>query len=342
MSFLSVESDDYEAAKGQHFNEYIIEKKIGNGGFSSVWKVKKYTNNTDTAYALKIHKTGKVFGNAVQNEIFLLNGINHPNIITPVDKFKYYTNELTSRKHYCLVYDLCDYDLYYLIKKNKFKPLDKKYIKLIAKDILTGIHVLHEKKIIHSDVKPDNILFKDGIAKIADFSTADLEYKYDIGIIGTRNYRAPEVILGLNLSTKIDIWSIGCVLFELITGDLLFDPEKYPALNISRTENFLALMIELCGPIPIYMANGQYAHNYLNVPKSILFMDFNNDYLSTTIHIKKINKWPMAHILQTKYKYEFDEDNKCMIDLLDKMLTIDPNKRISAEECLNHKWFICE
>ena len=186
---------------------------------------------------------------------------------------------------------------------------------------MTGLYILHSNKIIHSDVKPDNILFRNGIAKVADFSTANFEYIFDSGIVGTRYYRAPEVILGLNLSSAIDIWSAGCVMFELISGNILFKPTKFA--HISQSENHIAAIIKLCGSIPNYMANGYYAYKYF--PKNVRTL---ND-INRTINIKRINRYSLRDILG---------DNSA-IDLLEQMLQIDPNKRASAKSLLQHHWF---
>jgi serine/threonine-protein kinase SRPK3 len=85
-------------------------------------------------------------------------------------------------------------------------------------------------------------------AKIVDFGNACWTYKHFTDDIQTRQYRSPEVLLGAKYDTPCDLWSLACVLFELATGDFLFDPRSGEAWD--RDEDHLALMLELLGRMP--------------------------------------------------------------------------------------------
>ena len=100
-------------------------------------------------------------------------------------------------------------------------------VKAVAVEILQAIEQLHQLDLIHSDLKPENILYdvESKTSKLIDFSTAGKELRRG-GRFGTRAYRAPEVLLGSPLSKAIDIWALGCLIYELFVGDYLFDP--YP------------------------------------------------------------------------------------------------------------------
>jgi len=89
------------------------------------------------------------------------------------------------------------------------------------------------------------------LVKLCDMGSAGPEDCLDTyTIVTTRQYRAPEVILGAKLTKKIDIWSLGCIIYELITGDFCFDVDRNPAGGISRDEHHLQLMMELLGDFP--------------------------------------------------------------------------------------------
>ena len=101
--------------------------------------------------------------------------------------------------------------------------------------------------------------------KIADLGNACWVNKHFSEDIQTRQYRSPEVILGARYNEKADIWSLACMVFELVTGDLLFDPRSDSHGKYSRDDDHLALMIELVGPFPKRLAlKGKYAREYFN------------------------------------------------------------------------------
>jgi serine/threonine protein kinase len=320
MSFSSIESDDYVPAQEQIFNgRYTVLNQIGSGAFSTVWRC--VDEETGYHVALKIQKTSLECELAAKAEAKLLAGINHPNVICLLDKFIYYNPLSTSRKHYCLVYELCECNLYELMDSCDFGQVDREFTILIIRQILNGLVELHSRQIIHTDLKPENILLKGTTAKIADFSTADWQYCCDPAIVGTRHYRAPEVILGLNLTTTCDIWAVGCILFELLTGDILFYPHNYGSWNISRDEDHLAMMVELLGPISNWMLNGRRSHKFFK--KNGQFKN-----------LRHLLMWPIDKVMYEKYKI----NDPSLIDLLAKMLTIDPQQRLTAAECLQHPW----
>jgi dual specificity tyrosine-phosphorylation-regulated kinase 2/3/4 len=312
---------DYKPYKGQFFNgRYTIIDKLGSGAFSTVWRC--IDEETVSNVAIKIQKSMYSSILAAKTEVKILKNLSHKNIIKLIDKFIYYDLQPTTRKHYCLVYELCDSNLqelmtlYYEEEAN-----DINFIKSTFKQILVGIAELHKHQIIHTDIKPENILMKGNVPKISDFGTSDYQYRIDSQIVGTRYYRSPEVILGCNLTIASDIWSLGILLFELMTGDILFNPKTYISWNINRDEDHLGQINELLGPIPKWMKNGKRGKKFFNK-----FGEFR--------HINQLLSSSLEGLLKNKY---FIKD-KLFIDLINKMLIIDPLKRITINECINHKW----
>jgi serine/threonine protein kinase len=161
------------------------------------------------------------------------------------------------------------------------------------------------------------------IYKIVDLGNSCYLDRHFSEDIQTRQYRAPEVLLHAGYDTKADMWSLACMVFELVTGDYLFDPkgtEEFP-----RDEDHLALVIELFGPIPRSMVDrGKEKHKYYNRKYQLR-------------HIKDLKRWPLRDVLVEKYGLE-QGAAKELSEFLLPMLTIEPAKRASAEEMLKHKW----
>jgi len=116
-------------------------------------------------------------------------------------------------------------NLYRYIKGPKFTVIRKETLRNIAYQMLNGLAQLRKIGIIHCDLKPENVMFTDNTntkVKIVDFGSACTEYKTGYKYVQSRFYRAPEVVLGLNYSFEVDMWSFGCILCELATGKPLF------------------------------------------------------------------------------------------------------------------------
>lgn len=167
----------------------------------------------------------------------------------------------------------------------------------------------------------NDAVFARGVVKIADLGNACWINKHFTDDIQTRQYRSPEVILGIKYHTPVDIWSAACVIFELLTGDYLFDP--HTGAGYDRDEDHLALMIELLGAMPKYMTRrGEFSKDLFNRNGELRM-------------IKKLDFFPLQEVLEDKYKM-----NKADADLITSfllpMLRLDPMKRATAQECLAH------
>ncbi|KAG2175404.1 hypothetical protein INT43_001051, partial [Umbelopsis isabellina] len=129
------------------------------------------------------------------------------------------------KSHLCLVFELLSVNLYELIKQNQFKGLSTNLVRVFATQLLDALIVLRENQIIHCDLKPENILLKNlesPAIKVIDFGSACHESQQVYTYIQSRFYRSPEVLLGLQYTTAIDMWSFGCIIAELFLGLPLF------------------------------------------------------------------------------------------------------------------------
>lgn len=133
------------------------------------------------------------------------------------------------RSHICMTFDLLSINLYDLLKANKFQGMSIGLIRAFAIQILKAMRLMKKLDIIHCDMKPENILLnrinKSRIT-IIDFGSACYTDQRVYTYIQSRFYRAPEIMLGIPYTTAIDMWSVGCMLVELMTGYPLFPGES--------------------------------------------------------------------------------------------------------------------
>ena len=198
--------------------DYIITKKIGKGSFSNVYKA--YHKKTNALYALKIFETKKFSEKIIQciyNEIKILMEIDHPNIVKLHETIK-------TKEYIYLVLDYCSKgDLHNNIS-NKDVLTETK-----AKDffiqISKGLYYIWKNKLIHRDLKPHNVLLtEEGVLKIADFGFAKHleETKMLETLCGSPIYMAPEILKFKEYDGKVDLWSMGVILYQLVTGTYPF------------------------------------------------------------------------------------------------------------------------
>lgn len=142
-----------------YHDRYIMEKKLGFGYFSTVWLASDKTvdnNHPHKLVAIKISKSRESFQEAAQDELKLLGEIgSHPFCVQLLNQFIIWGS---NGKHYCLVFEMMWKDLYYLIRKFQYRGIPNKLLKVICYQVLCGVEYIHEKRIIHTDIKPENFL----------------------------------------------------------------------------------------------------------------------------------------------------------------------------------------
>lgn len=159
--------------------------------------------------------------------------------------------------------------------------------------------------------------------KIADLGNACWVEKHFTNDIQTRQYRAPEVILGINYDTSCDIWSAACVIFELATGDYLFSP--HTGQRYSKDEDHIAQMIELLGKMSRSFAlGGKYSEEIFNRRGELR-------------HIRDLEYWKLEDVFMEKYRMD-PLDAKELASFLLPMLEYSPRRRSTAQECLRHSF----
>ena len=166
--------------------------------------------------------------------------------------------------------------------------------------------------------------------KIADLGNACWTFKHFTDDIQTRQYRSPEVILGIDYDSSTDIWSLACLLFELATGDYLFTPRE--GRRYSKDEDHLAQMIELLGPMPSrWVHSGRYSRDY--------FTSASRRGAAQLRHINDLDFWSLEAVLEEKYRMDRLEAKEFAAFLL-PMLQYLPSQRASAAQCLQSPWLL--
>ena len=315
---------------------YQYQRELGDAAFSTA--VQCMDIKEKRLVCIKIIKNNKDYFDQSIDEIKLLRYINangdpDKKYFLRVYDYFYY------KEHLMIVSELLKdnlYDFYkYLTDNNNTEYFSVERIQKLTKQILICLEFIHDLKIIHCDLKPENILMKsitEATCKVIDFGSSCFVHDHLSAYIQSRSYRAPEVILGCRYDYKIDMWSLGCILAEIYTGNVLFQNDSI--------QSMLARIIGICGPIPNWMyEKGKLVNDFFTKEK-LLYMEpnavDNNESMNQTSPQERGKK---VHILVPKkssLRKRIRTNNEQFFNFLSGLLKIDPNDRMSAKEALNH------
>jgi len=282
--------------------KYSKLEKIGEGTYGVVYKAKNLETSEIVALKrIKLESEDEGIPSTAIKEISLLKGLNNPNIVKLYDV-------IHGERKLTLVFEFLDFDLKKCIdEKTKVTyPTIKSYLY----QLLNGIAFCHEHRVLHRDLKPQNLLInKKGELKLADFGLArsfGIPVRNKSHEVVTLWYRAPDVLMGsTKYSSSIDIWSTGCIFAEMVTGKPLF-----PGQN---NADQLMLIFKTLG-----------------TPNEKIWPGFKE--------LPEYKETFPQHPLQKLSVIipGLDEEG---YDLLGKMLQYDPNQRLSAVKCMQHSFF---
>nr|KAJ3422635.1 Dual specificity tyrosine-phosphorylation-regulated kinase 1A [Polyrhizophydium stewartii] len=330
------ENDDYIVRPGEVWNNrFEIHKALGKGSFGLV--VQAYDRESSEQVAIKIIKNRRSFYNQGQVEIRLLQLISgrdqdESNCVVHMKE------HFMHRNHLCIVYELLHMNLYEILKRNRFTGLPLFLVRQFCSQLLCGLRFLSQSdmQIIHCDLKPENIMLRiaDGPQiKIIDFGSSCFNKQTTYTYIQSRFYRSPEVIMGHPYTTAIDMWSLGCVLVELLTGEPLF-PGKDEHDQMVRICEVLGLppqdFLDRTPPdrlSRIFVRRGQGVGSGAGASSSTWGMAL------------VPGKRASCGLSDTDTADASYTDQIRFIDLVERMLRFEPDQRIKPDEALEHPFF---
>lgn len=228
--------DDYGDDVGELLDKYEIRALIGEGQYGRVYEgVSRRTGDRVALKKILLDDDDGVPATAIR-EVASLKALNHSNIVRLLD-----VDCNSSRTALTFVFEFMDGDLRQYVKQ--FAPLKEDVIRTMFFQILLGVTYSHAQRVIHRDLKPQNVLIRGTTPKIADFGlarTVTTPHMPFTREVVTLWYRAPEILLGSSrYSTPVDMWSCGCILAEMAVGTAIFNGDS----------EFGTLMhiFELCG-----------------------------------------------------------------------------------------------
>ena len=421
---------------------YVLIQKLGWGEFSTVWlayDTKHATlgrGATPAFVAVKVAKCRSSVQEATHYEVSLLRYVEArlPSYAAVTNIIDCFDVQGEFGTHTCMVMPLCGPNLLSIIdrvkgQRGRRSADDVRLVKEIIISVLISLHELSVLNVVHTDIKPENVLccavdtklvnsmekfcsynkdrshmistdeFRDAMAQqtndhlvcLADFGLSALleppgsaatwaalcpsinpsvfaplmrcKKNFNVTtpgvvdnlrgtLIQTREYRAPEVLLGLDFTCATDVWSVGCMAFELITGNFLMDPKKKTRDTREMDVEHLAMMMQLIGPLPaditdIRVRNNDYYEAVIEgtpVPRRTgrpppeylhRFIDKEGNF----IYAARYRSYPRRSLEMELEQYlGFREAHLASNFILSCLCSYDPKNRPSAEKLLGHPW----
>uniref|UniRef100_A0A7S0R1R8 cyclin-dependent kinase n=1 Tax=Pyramimonas obovata TaxID=1411642 RepID=A0A7S0R1R8_9CHLO len=288
-------------------DKYTKEEKIGEGTYGVVYKARcKETNDQIALKKIRLNQDDEGIPSTAIREIALLKELEHQNIVRLRDV-------VHQNMRLYLVFDFLDLDLKKLMDSTPGFSQDRVLIKRYMYQLISATAHCHAHRVLHRDLKPQNLLIDKATRclKLADFGLArafGIPIRTYTHEVVTLWYRAPEILLGArHYSTPVDLWSIGCIFYEMVTQKPLFP-------GSSEIEQLYKIFKVLGTPNPTTWPG----------------VESFADYTST---------FPKWHPIDLKDMFEQNPLEPAGIDLLARLLVYEPTRRITAREALLHPYF---
>ncbi|RAL47560.1 hypothetical protein DM860_011298 [Cuscuta australis] len=306
-------------------SRYKIHSKMGEGTFGQVLEC--WDRERKEMVAIKIVRGLKKYRDAAMIEVDMLQQLGKHD--KGGNRCVQIRNWFDYRNHVCIVFEKLGPSLYDFLRKNNYRSFPIDLVREIGRQLLECVAFMHDLHLIHTDLKPENILLvspdyvkvpdykyssrsakdsyykrvpKSSAIKVIDFGSTTYDNDNQSYIVSTRHYRAPEIILGLGWTYPCDIWSVGCILIELCSGEALFQTHENLE-HLAMMEKLVALFLSVVPKVPSYRLISRSAEKYNLV---------------------------MQHV---------DHSAGDLISLLQGLLRYDPTERLTARQALHHPFF---
>lgn len=291
-------------------SRYSLIRPIGQGAYGIVCSA------TDqlTGHNVAIKKIAGVANNTIDckrtlREMKLLRHFKHENVISLQDVYVP-GGDIPDFRDVYTVTELMDTDLHNIITSKQ--GLTDDHCQYFTYQILRALKHIHSANVLHRDLKPSNILLNGNCdLKICDFGLARVNPEQQANLtayVATRWYRAPEIMLSWRAYTNaVDMWSVGCILGEILLGRPLF-----PGRDFFEQLKLVTDVLGAPSESDLLSIKSERAKNYVMK------------------HFMNKQRIPMSEL--------FPDANEQLRDLLDKMLVFDPQRRITVEEALRHPY----
>jgi len=302
--------------------QYTLKRMLGEGTFGRVFECIDTKRGgqlvaTKVIRAVERYKHDAMVEASVLDELAELDPKNECQCVRLMDRGEAFG-------HYLLIFECMGPSLAEELELRHYAPFSMRRIRTFGRDMLVAIAFMHSHKLIHTDLKLPNVLLEMDTrdcshVKVIDFggtrrTSSGRKHK---SLVQTRQYRGPEVILESGWSYPCDLWSIGCMMMELYTSDLLFP--------VHHTDEHLAVINHVCGTIPKHM-----------VPAS-------SSYFKATGELTDPECFPNTRARHVRHRQTLKEiirpRDAEFCDVVQKMLAVDPAERITAPQALQHSFF---
>ena len=297
---------------------YKIKKEIGTGGFATVFKCFDQINQNNVAIKMFNSNSDAWIEYKKMKCIERRSNFQHKNLMRMLTQFA------DEEYKYCIVYKLLGPDVEKAMKVKKFEIEE---VRLMAYQLVSTIKFLHDRRIAHTDIKPANIMleknyfnkdskdFNNPDIIVADFGSASIDEDLKHETVTTLPYRAPEVLMGAKWDYSCDVWSIGCTIFEIFTGEKLFK-------GIYDEEELKWFM-----------------HKSLKLPNSIISKQKRLPVSDQEMYRVKYPKVEKLSSMIHSYFNKSSKEEQDLYKLIVEMLKCDPKERITLTEVLELPFF---
>ncbi|XP_051990179.1 serine/threonine-protein kinase PRP4 homolog isoform X2 [Xyrauchen texanus] len=314
---------------------YGVYGYTGQGVFSNVIRARDLAR-ANQEVAVKIIRNNEMMQKTGLKELEFLKKLNDADADDKFHCLRLFRH-FYHKQHLCLVFEPLSMNLREVLRKyGKDVGLHIKAVRSYSQQLFLALKLLRRCNILHADIKPDNILVNESktILKLCDFGSASHVTENEITpYLASRFYRAPEIIIGNSYDYGIDMWSVGCTLYELYTGKILF-PGK-------TNNHMLKLAMDLKGKLPNKMIRkGLFKDQHFDQNLNFLYTEVDKVTEREKVTVMSTINPTKDLLMDMVGRQALPEDQRKKVvqikDLLDQILMLDPTKRISINQALQH------